>query len=35
MRQSKCDARIQTAISGYEQVMAKFGIRSRDLPWKE
>jgi len=35
MRQSKFDARIQTAISGYEQVMAKFGIRSRDLPWKE
>jgi DNA-binding response OmpR family regulator len=35
MRQAKDDARIQTAIAGYERVMAKFGIKHRDLPWKE
>lgn len=35
MRQAKDDSRIASAISIYERVMAKFGVRSRDLPWKE
>jgi hypothetical protein len=35
MRQAENDARIQTAIAGYERVMAKFGIKHRDLPWKK
>ena len=34
-KQSKNDERILTAISIYERVMVKFGVRSRDLPWKE
>lgn len=34
MKQSATDKRVLGAISGYEQVMAKFGIRKHDLPWK-
>ena len=34
LKQSASDKRIVSATAAYEQVMAKFGIRQHDLPWK-
>ena len=34
LKQGTGDKRIESATAAYEQVMAKFGIRQHDLPWK-
>jgi DNA-binding response OmpR family regulator/predicted negative regulator of RcsB-dependent stress response len=34
LKQGSGDKRIESATAAYEQVMAKFGIRQHDLPWK-